>query len=200
MPIARVPCCTTAPFSFAAPIALQLAARHRSRIICRTWGHRSLDAACRPLHVGCHMLSVASRNLHAAALRARSRRRQLCTRARVQALTPLSVWRWAMRWSGFSVVRSHTALVSAAAHTAHSSCTASIAAEQCRLAARADRREGAACGRDGEEPGCLVHRASPSLQGTPQRRRWALVARMLHRHFTVRRRMGTRSARFICVC
>jgi hypothetical protein len=66
-------------------------------------------------------------------------------------------------------------------------CTVSIAAEQRRLAARTDRsrrqrcREGAAGGRDGGAPRRLVHRASASLQGTPQRRRWALVARMLHR-------------------
>ena len=71
--------------------------------------------------------------------------------------------------------------------TVHSSCTTSIAAEQRLLAARTDRghrqrcREGAAGGRDGEERGCLVRRASASLQGTPQRRRWALAARMLHR-------------------
>ena len=67
------------------------------------------------------------------------------------------------------------------------SCTASIAAELCRLAAGTNRghrqrcREGAVGGRDGEEPGCLVRRASASLQGAPQRRRWALAARMLHR-------------------
>ena len=77
--------------------------------------------------------------------------------------------------------RSRTELVTAAAHTAHSCCTASIAAEQGGLAARADRgrrhREGAAGGIDGGAPGRLVHRAAASLQGTPQRRRWALAAR-----------------------
>ncbi len=67
----------------------------------------------------------------------------------------------------------------------HSSCTASIAAEQCRLAATTDRgrrhRDGAAGRRDGGAPGRLVHRAAASLQGTPQRRRWALAACMSHR-------------------
>ena len=83
--------------------------------------------------------------------------------------------------------RARTAWVSAAAHTVRSSCTASIAAERCRLAARADRgqlqrcREGAVGGRDRGAPGRLVRRAAATLQGTPQRRRWALVARMVHR-------------------
>jgi hypothetical protein len=80
--------------------------------------------------------------------------------------------------------RSHSALATAAAHTVHSR-TASIAAERCRLAAREDcghrHREGAAGGRDGGASGRLVRRASASLQGTPQRRRWALAARMSHR-------------------
>ncbi len=73
-----------------------------------------------------------------------------------------------------------TDFLTAAAHTVHPSLL-----QRCRLAACAARgrrcREGAAGGRDGEEPGRLVHRASASLQGTPQRRRWALAARMLHR-------------------
>ena len=67
----------------------------------------------------------------------------------------------------------HSALATAAtAHTVNSSCTASIAAEQCRLAARRDRsrlqrcREGAPGGGDGGAPGRLVHRAAASLQGT----------------------------------
>ena len=87
-----------------------------------------------------------------------------------------------------SRTRPHSAsATAAAAHAVHSSCTASIAAEQCRLAARKGRgqlqrcREGAAGGPDGGAPGRLVHRSAASLQGTPQRRRWALVARMLHR-------------------
>jgi hypothetical protein len=60
--------------------------------------------------------------------------------------------------------RAHSALATAAAaHTVHSSCTASIAAEQCRLAARADRGRRERCaagGRDGGAPGRLVHRAA----------------------------------------
>jgi hypothetical protein len=67
----------------------------------------------------------------------------------------------------------HNALATAAtAHAVHSSCTASIAAHQCRLAALTDRaqlqrcREGAAGGRDGGAPGRLVHRVAASLQGT----------------------------------
>ena len=83
-------------------------------------------------------------------------------------------------------LRAHSALATAAtAHTVHGSCTASIAAERCRLAARTDRghrhREGAAGGCDGGAPGRLVRRAAASLQGTPQRRRRALAARIVHR-------------------
>ena len=78
-----------------------------------------------------------------------------------------------------------TSATAATAHTVRSSCTASIAAEQCWLAATTDHghrhREGAAGGRDGGAPGRLVHRAAASLQGTLQRRRWALAACMLHR-------------------
>ena len=82
-------------------------------------------------------------------------------------------------------LRAHSALATAAvAHTMHSSCTAPIAAEQCRLAARADRgrrhREGAAGGLDEGAPGRFLRRASASLQGTLQRRGWALMARRLH--------------------
>ncbi len=66
----------------------------------------------------------------------------------------------------------------------NSSCAASIAAEHCRLAATTDQghrhREGAAGRRDGEEPGRLVRRAAASVQGTPQRRRCALAARIMH--------------------
>ena len=72
--------------------------------------------------------------------------------------------------------RPHSALATAAtAHAVHSSCTASIAAQQFRLAALTDRaqlqrcREGAAGGRDGCAPGRRVRRAAASLQGTPQR-------------------------------
>jgi len=94
-----------------------------------------------------------------------------------------------------------------AAHTVHSSCTASIAAERCRHAATTDgdrrHREGAAGDCDGGAPGRLVRRAAASLQGTPQRRRCALVARMLHRvcfaslaHTSARRP----SVRFYAVC
>ena len=108
---------------------------------------------------------------------------------KVQPLTLLSVWPWPMRRFGRNAsvaLRAQSELATAAAaQTVHSSCTTSIVAEQCRLAAREDRgrrqREGAAGGRDGEEPGRLVHQASASLQGTPQRRRWALMARALHR-------------------
>jgi hypothetical protein len=56
-------------------------------------------------------------------------------------------------------------------HVARCSCTASIAAEKCRLAARADRERWHPCGEeapealDGETPGRLIHRASGPLQG-----------------------------------
>ena len=70
----------------------------------------------------------------------------------------------------------------------HGICNASIAAEPCRLAARTDRRhrrqQGAASGRDGEQPGRVVRRASPSLQGTPSAmgtRSARCIRRMLHR-------------------
>jgi hypothetical protein len=132
--------------------------------------------------------------LHAATRRARARSKQLPhARARacnVHAQTLLAVWPRPMRRSGRKAsvaLRAHSELATAAAaHTVRSSCTASIAAERCRLAARTDRghrqrcREGAVGGRDRGAPGRLVRRAAASLQGAPQRRRWALVARSLH--------------------
>jgi hypothetical protein len=82
MPTVRVACRTTAPFSCAAPVALQLAARHRSRVICHTWDGRSMDVvrgmlrvACRPSLVACCMLppeQAASARTHARAQRARA--------------------------------------------------------------------------------------------------------------------------------
>ena len=108
----------------------------------------------------------------------------LAQRASADALVGMAVTDEAIGRKASVAPRAHTAWVSAAAHTVHSNCTASIAAEQCRLAARTDRghphREGAAGGRDGGAPGCLVRRAPASLQGTPQRRRWALAALSLH--------------------
>ena len=155
-----------------------------------------LSVACCMLHVACCMLHVACRPSLVAccilppeqAVSARTHAR--AQRARADALVGMAVADVGGRAQSLSHLRVHTPLVTAAtAHTMHRSCTASIAAEQCRLAARTDRgqwqrcREGAAGGRDGEEPGRLVCRlgAAASLQGTPQRRRWALAARMLHR-------------------
>ncbi len=55
-PSASDACCMTAPFSCAAPIALQLAARHRSRI--GRLPHRAWpEHGCRPLHVACCMFA-----------------------------------------------------------------------------------------------------------------------------------------------
>jgi hypothetical protein len=120
------------------------------------------------------MLHVIRWTLHVGTWCTRSRSKHFRTHARTRAKcnvqTPLSVWPWRMRRSGAK--SSRTPLVTAAVHTVHSSCTASVAAQRCRLAAR----EGAAGGRDGEEPRRLVHRAFAFVQGTPQRRRWALAA------------------------
>ena len=137
---------------------------------------------CCPSLVACCMLPPGAHALKQAAMHARAR--ATCTRGR-----SLSVWPWPMRRSG-AKPRSPCALTvhwpQLPRHTMlHSSCTASITLERCRLAARADRgqlqrcREGAAGRRDGGAPGRLVRRAAASLQGT--RGRWALVARMLHR-------------------
>jgi hypothetical protein len=181
MPTARVACRTTAPYSCAAPVALQLAKRHRPRVICHTRHGRSRDAACCMLHVACCMMPPGAHALEASSYarsRATCKRGHSCRYGR---------GRWGGRAQSLRRTRPHSAFATAAtAHTVRSSCTASIAAEQCRLAARRDRgrlqrcREGALGGGDGGEPGRLVHRASESLQGTPQRRRLALVARMLH--------------------
>ncbi len=180
--------CATAQFSCAAPVALQLAARHRSRVICHPRDGRSVGAACCMLHVACCMPCVSCRMLHAATA-ASSFRTHARTRARAQRASPDAFVGMASAdevvGRSVSRPRSHTKWVLAAAHTVHGSCIASIAEERCWVAARTDRghrqrcREGAAGGRDGEEPGRLVHRAAASLQGTPQRRRWALVARMV---------------------
>jgi hypothetical protein len=57
--LARVACCMTTQFSCAAPIALQLAARHRPRAICHTRDGRSMDATCCMLHAACRLSRVA---------------------------------------------------------------------------------------------------------------------------------------------
>ena len=137
-----------------------------------------LHVACRPSLVACCMLppeQAVSARTHARA-----------QRARADALVGMAVADEAVGRKASVALRAHSALATAAAaHTVHSSCTASIAAEQRRLAASTDRgrrhREGAPGRRDGGAPGRLVHRAAASLQGTPQRRRWALAVRMLNR-------------------
>ena len=148
---------------------------------CWVW-----SVACRPLRVACCMLLVAC--LHAATGAISFR-----MPARADAFVGMAVADAAVEQESLShPARSHiighstTTLLAtaAAAHTVHSSCTASIAARQCWVAATTDQgrrhREGAAGGRDGGAPGRLVHRAAASLQSTPKRRRWALAARMVH--------------------
>jgi hypothetical protein len=101
MPTVRVACCTTAPYSCAAPVALQLAARHRSRVICHTWGGRSMDVVRRMLHVACCMLHAVRLLSHVACCHRSRQFRHARMRARtVQARTLLSVWPWPMRRSG----------------------------------------------------------------------------------------------------
>jgi hypothetical protein len=173
----------TAPSSCAAPVALELAARHRSCVICHTWDGRSMYGCCQ-LHVACCMLHAVRLLSHVACCHRSRQFRRIRTRA--DALVGMAVADEAVGRTALVALHAHSALATAAAaHTMHSSCTASIAAEQCRLAATTDHghrhREGAAGGRDGEEPGRLVRRAAASLQGTRQRRRWALAARMLYR-------------------
>jgi hypothetical protein len=53
----HVACCRTAPYSSATSVALQLASRHRSRVICHTRDGQWLDAACCVPCVSCRMLS-----------------------------------------------------------------------------------------------------------------------------------------------
>ena len=65
MPTVRVACRTTAQSSRAAPIALQLAERHRPRVICHTWDGRSMDVVRCMLRVACCMLHDVLRMLHA---------------------------------------------------------------------------------------------------------------------------------------
>jgi hypothetical protein len=151
------------------------------------YGCRPLHVACCILYVACCMLFISCRMLHAAtgasSFGAYARARGTCTRGRS---CRYGRCRYGGRAHTLSHLRVHTPLATAAAaHNMHSSCTASIAAEQCRLAATTDHdrrhREGAAGGRDEGAPGRLVHRAAAFVQGTPQRRRWALAARMLHR-------------------
>jgi hypothetical protein len=142
-----------------------------SSVACRTM---DVVRTCGPSRVACCMLPPCAHALEASSYARTHARAQ---RASADALCR-SPWVLTVHWP---LLPRHMLCA------AQCSCTASIAAEQCRLAARADRgqlqrfREGAAGGRDGEEPGCLVHRSAASLQGTPQRRRWALVALMLHR-------------------
>jgi len=100
------------------------------------------------------------------------------------AQTHLSVWPWPMQRSGEKPL-SHCARTLFWSQHYYSvgrrGCGTPIVVQQCRLAATTVRgrrhREGAAGGIDGGAPGRLVHRAAASLQGTPQRRRWALAAR-----------------------
>jgi hypothetical protein len=173
MPTARVACRTTAPYSFAAPIALQLAAWHRSRVIFHTRHGRSMDVVRCMLHVACCMLSIACCMLppgaHALGASSYARTHARVQRASADAIVGMAV----ADAKSLRRTRPHSALATVTtAHTVRSSCTASIAAEQCRLAARAVRgqlqrcREGAAGGRDRGAPGRLVHRAAASLQGT----------------------------------
>ena len=141
---------------------------------------------CCPSLVACCMLPPGAHALRPNASRyARARARNVNARA---LFVRMAVADEAVGRKASVALRTHSALATAAtAHDVHSSCTASIAAERCRLAARADRgrlqrcREGAAGRRDGGAPGRLVRRAAASLQGTPQRRRRALVARIVHR-------------------
>ncbi len=90
MPTARVACPTTAQSSCAAPITLQLAARHRSRVICHTWHGESMDVVRCMLRVACCMLHDVRRMLHVACCMmstwcARSRSKQLWTHAHARA-------------------------------------------------------------------------------------------------------------------
>ncbi len=173
---------------------------------------RASSVAC--CNVGCCLSHGVCRMLHAATWRARAANRQalvrrpacvstppsahacarrIHARARARARTHvqepalLSVWPWPMRRSGRKAAVARTPCWSrTAAHTVYGGCTAPVAVQQLRLAARQDRgrrhrcREGAPGGRDGGAAGRHIHRAAAPLQGTPQRRRWALVARMLH--------------------
>ncbi len=76
MPITRVSCCMPAQFSCAAFVALQLAARHRSRIICHTRmaGVWMSSVACCMLPPGAHALEA----------------KQPCTHARADALVGMA--------------------------------------------------------------------------------------------------------------
>jgi hypothetical protein len=151
------------------------AARHGSSVASHTWDGRNLDVACQPLHAACCMVHGACCMLHVACCR--SQVDSCChlmrslegvmhasksSRLFGMALAHEKVG-WKIRWSRLPV------------YIMYSSCTASIAAEQCRLAAHADRgrrqccREVAAGGRDREVRGRLVHRSSVSLQGAPSR-------------------------------
>ncbi len=134
------------------------------------------------LHIVCCVLHAVHLLAHAPEQAVSARTHAHAQRARADALvgvavadealgrTPLVICAFTLHWPQLP---------------RHSSCTASIAAEQCGLAATAHHghrhREGAAGGRDGGTPGRLVHRAAASLQGTPQRRRGALLACMSHR-------------------
>ena len=83
-----------APSSFAAPVALQLVARLRSRVIGHTWDGRSLDAGYGPLHVVRCVLHVACCLSHVCMLPP-----EQSVSACPHAQTHLSVWPWPMQRS-----------------------------------------------------------------------------------------------------
>ena len=125
---------------------------------------------CCPSLVACCMLPPGAHALEASRY-ARARARNVNARA---LFVRMAVADEAVGRKASVALRAHSALATAAtAHDVHSSCTASITLERCRLAARADRgqlqrcREGAAGRRDGGAPGRLVRRAAASLQGAP---------------------------------
>ena len=129
---------------------------------------------CCPSLVACCMLPPGAHALEASRY-ARARARNVNARA---LSVRMAVADEAVGRKASVALRAHSALATAAtAHDVHSSCTASITLERCRLAARADRgqlqrcREGAAGRRDGGAPGRLVRRAAASLQGAPSRKR-----------------------------
>ncbi len=116
MPTVRVACRTTAPYSCAAPVALQLAARHRSSVSCHALHRRSMDVVRCMLHVACCMLRVACRPSLVAccvlppehAVSARTHARAQCARAdalvrmavadEAVGRTPLVICAFTLRW------------------------------------------------------------------------------------------------------
>ena len=113
MPTVRDACRTTAPYSCAAPVALQLAARLRSRVIGHTWDGRNYDAGYGPLHVVHCVLHVACCMLLVACLHAATGAIRFRMPARGDAFVGMAVADAAVGRKASVTLRAHTVLVTA---------------------------------------------------------------------------------------